>query len=469
PIKELKSLRVGVVFSGGPAAGGHNCLWGLYEGIKKYHKESSLVGFLSGPSGIIEGKYKELDDQILQDYYNEGGFDCLGSGRTKIETKEQFEKAKQTIKQLALDALVVIGGDDTNTNAALLAEYLEAENEKVAVIGIPKTIDGDMRGEMIEASFGFDSAAAVYAELLGNIARDAISSRKYYHFVKIMGRTASHLALECALAVQPNLTFIGEEVQDLQLSIKDITDEIVNLVEARAKKGIYHGVIVFPEGLIEFIPEMKSLIKELNALLAKMDQNQAIEHLSAKAKDLFLRLPQKIQQQLLIDRDSHGNVQVSLIETEKLFLELSQEELGKRGSKFSPLSHFFGYEGRCCLPTNFDATYCFNLGLAAAHIAMKGVTGYIVAIANLTKDPQDWIVKALPLARLIHFEMRKGVMKTVIEKKLVDVKGLVFKQFMKNREECKLQDCYINPGPIQFFGPAANKISSTLIIENQKQ
>jgi len=330
------------------------------------------------------------------------------------------------------------------------------------VIGLPKTIDGDMRGGLIEASFGFDSAAKVYSELLGNIARDAISSRKYYHFVKIMGRTATHLALECALQVRPNLTFVGEEVQEKKSSIADITKEIADLIEERGKRGKQYGVVVFPEGLIEFIPEMKSLIHELNTILATGLTSGVAEKLSATANTLFEMLPQEIQQQLLLDRDAHGNVQLSLIQTEKLFVELVEKELKKREVKFFPLTHFFGYEGRCCLPSNFDATYCYNLGLAAAYLAQEGKTGYIVAIQGLKNNPEEWTVRAVPLFSLIHFEKRKGVLKPVIEKQLVDLHGPVFKEFEKHRSDWKLEDHYLNPGPIQYFGPTANTISHTL-------
>ncbi len=464
--KEGKALRVGVLFSGGQAAGGHNCLWGLYDALKKSHKESLLFGFLNGPSGLIDGKYKELTEEVLKSYYNEGGFDCLGSGRTKIETSEQFHKSHKTIESLGLDAVVIIGGDDTNTNAALLAEYLLTVGEKASIIGLPKTIDGDMRGGRIEMSFGFDSAANIYAEMVGNIARDAASSRKYYHFIKIMGRTASHLALECALQVRPNLTFIGEEVQEKKSSIREIVKEIADLVEAREKQGKNYGVIVFPEGLIEFIPEMKSLIKELNTILATTDATSAPSKLSSAAKIVYESLPKDIQDQLVLDRDSHGNVQVSLIQTEKLFAELVTEELKKRKS-FAPLTHFFGYEGRSCLPSNFDANYCYNLGFGAGELVIAKKTGYIVAIQHLTKQVEEWKVSAVPLHSMIHFEMRKGVSKPVIQKALVNLQGPVFKEFAKHRGQWRLEDHYLSPGPMQYFGPAANKISRTLALEAQ--
>jgi pyrophosphate--fructose-6-phosphate 1-phosphotransferase len=460
-------LVVGVVFSGGQAAGGHNCLWGLYDALKKHHLGSRLFGFLNGPSGVIDGKYKELMEDSLKPYYNEGGFDCLGSGRTKIETEEQFQKSHKTIQMLGLDALIVIGGDDTNTNAALLSEYLLSVDSKTSVIGLPKTIDGDMRGGGIEISFGFDSAANVYAELIGNIARDAASSGKYYHFIKIMGRTATHLALECALQVRPNLTLVGEEIAEKKSSLADITKEIADLVEERAKKGKHHGVVVFPEGLIEFIPEMKNLVKELNALLASFDVDKAISSLSSESKDVYDRLPLDIQGELSFERDPHGNVQVSLIQTEKLFANLVQKELKKRGQKFSPLTHFFGYEGRSCLPSNFDANYCYNLGFAAAHLAIGKRTGYIVSIKGLSKSIEEWVIRAIPLVNLIHFEIRKGKSKPVIVKKLVDLRGPVFKEFARKRADWRLEDHYLNPGPIQYFGPTANKISLTLSLENQ--
>lgn len=466
-LKTTAPIAVGVVFSGGQAAGGHNCLWGLYDALKKHHPESRLFGFLDGPSGIVDGKYKELTEVSLKPYYNEGGFDCLGSGRTKIETEEQLSKSHKTIEALKLGALIVIGGDDTNTNAALLAEYLLSVHSKAVVIGLPKTIDGDMRGCGIELSFGFDSAANVYSELVGNIARDAASSRKYYHFIKIMGRTATHLALECALQVRPNLTFIGEEVAEKKSSLADITKEIADLVEEREERGKRHGVVIFPEGLIEFIPEMKALVKELNTLLATSDIEGALKGLSCESKAVYEALPKDIQGQLTLDRDPHGNVQVSLIQTEKLFADLVQKELKNRGKKFSPLTHFFGYEGRSCLPSNFDANYCYNLGFAAAQLAIAKRTGYIVSIQGLKNPVEDWKVTAIPLPSLIHFELRKGKYKPVIMKKLVDLQGPVFKEFVNGRALWRCEDHYLNPGPMQYFGPTANKISLTLALENQ--
>lgn len=473
PKEEKNPMTVGVLLSGGQAAGGHNCICALGDALWAQSLGHKLYGFLGGPSGLIDGEYRELTKEHLDEYLNEGGFDLLRSGRTKIETKEQFESVQKTVEVLGLDALVIIGGDDTNTNAALLAEYFLSIGSNCSVIGLPKTIDGDMRGQGIEMSFGFDTAAKVYAEMIGNIARDAASAGKYYHMIKVMGRTASHIALECALQVQPNLTFIGEEVQAKGLSLVDITNEIADLIVKRAEQNKNFGVVVFPEGLIEFIPEMKTLVGELNEHLATGGEANAIAKLSSDSKLVFETLPERIQKQLTLDRDSHGNVQVSHIQTEALFIDLVQRELkkrkeaGKYKGKFSPIMHFFGYEGRSCLPSNFDATYCYNLGYAAAHLALSQKTGYIVALKGLASAAENWSIEAIPLPSMITFEMRKGKNKPVIKKQLVDLEGNVFKAFAKNRVSWVMNDEFMSPGPIQYWGPESEKISQTLLLESQ--
>lgn len=464
-------LRVGFVFSGGQAPGGHNVAYGLLIALKTMNEKSSLLGFLDGPKGIIENKYREITSEILAPYRNQGGFDLIGSGRTKIETEEQFASAAKTVADLKLDGLVIIGGDDSNTNAALLAEYFLKHQIATRVIGVPKTIDGDLKNEYIEIPFGFDSATKTFSEIIGNILIDTLSAKKYTFFIKLMGRTASHIALECALRTHANLTFIGEEVEAQKRTIADITREITDLIIERSKKGKEYAVILIPEGLIEFIPECKILIKELNTLLAsdqkhanhleslndKKDKKEYISKLLSKeSQQCLASLPSEIQFQLLQDRDPHGNVQVSKIETERLFIETVSIELKKRQNhkvKFSPQPLFCGYEGRACLPSNFDSQYCFALGHVAALLINGGATGYICCIQKLHLPTEEWKIAGIPLVSMIHLEERHGKSKPVIKKALVDLKSKFFEEFNLQRNNWRLDDNYLNPGPIQFFGP----------------
>ncbi len=433
------ALKVGVFFSGGQAAGGHNVIAGLFDALKQIHTHSELVGFLEGPIGVLENRRKILGEDAIAPYRNQGGFDLIGSGRLKIETKEQFAKALQNTQDL--DGIVVIGGDDSNTNAALMAEFFAAHGSKTKVVGVPKTIDGDLRSEDIEMSFGFDSACKTYAELIGNIAKDALSAKKYYHFIKLMGRSASHITLECALQTQPNLALIGEE----RKSLAEIVDEIVDLVKKRKEAGKEYGVILVPEGLIEFIPEIEQLIQELNQLLAK---SEPISHLTPASAAIFADLPEKIQKQLTMQRDSHGNVQVSMIETELLLIE----KVKKKCPHLQVVQHFLGYEGRSCLPSNFDANYSYALGLFSALCIRDQLTGVIGSIQHLRGSVDAWHFKAVPISRLMHFEMRQGKEKPVIQKTLVDMNQSSYIEFSRKRVSWQLQDQYISPGPIQFFG-----------------
>jgi len=452
---ESKPLNIGVVLSGGQAAGGHNVIAGLFDAIKQFHPESHLFGFLGGPAGIIDGKYKDLSEDELANYCNQGGFDLIGSGRTKIETNEQFTKALEVALSLKLDGLVVIGGDDSNTNAALLAEYFIEKGCKTRVVGVPKTIDGDLRNEHVAISFGFDTACKTYSEMIGNIARDALSAKKYTHFIKLMGRSASHIALECALQTQPNITLIGEEVEAKNQTLQEIAEDLISIIERRGKEGKNYGVVLIPEGLIEFIPEMKVLIQELNTLLAK--EGGSAEKLSADSKKTFDYLPKEIQNQLLLDRDPHGNVQVSHIQTEMLLSHVVKAELKKRNfeGKFNAVHHFFGYEGRSGFPSNFDATYCYSLGMVSALLVREGLSGYMSCVTGLTKPAAEWGVCALPITSLMNMEMRKGKEKPVIQKALVDLQGKAFKDFERHRDKWKLQDHYQFPGPIQFEGDSS--------------
>lgn len=463
-----RALRVGVVLSGGQAAGGHNVIGALFDALQSFDSTSTLVGFLGGPSGIVEGRFEELKLEKIEAYRNSGGFDMIGSGRTKIETPEQFEAALKTVQSLSLDGLVVVGGDDSNTNAAVLAEYFLSKKCSTKVVGVPKTIDGDLKNEHIEISFGFDTACKIYAELIGNIAKDALSAKKYYHFIKLMGRSASHIALECALQTHPNLTFIGEEMASTKRTLSSLTLEIADMICKRAEKGKHYGLIVVPEGLIEFIEEIKLLIKEINAILAKGTANDVVQNLSAEAKETFTFLPEKIQRQFLLERDPHGNVQVSHIATEELLIHAVQKELKKRENykgKFNPVNHFFGYEGRSAFPSNFDASYCYALGLTAALLIQKGVTGYMSVISNLSAPEKEWKVSGVPLVSMMRFEERKGKRKAVVQKSLVDLAGAPFACFAKEREKWMLEDDYLSPGPIQYFGPSSLCDSTTLTLQ----
>lgn len=469
-----KPLRVGFVFSGGQAAGGHNVASGLFDALKKMHSDSQLFGFLGGPKGIIENKHMEITAEIIAPYRNQGGFDLIGSGRTKIETEEQFAAAAKTVNALKLDGLVIVGGDDSNTNAALLAEYFLAKNVPVKVIGVPKTIDGDLKNENIEIPFGFDSATKTFSEIIGNILTDALSAKKYTFFIKLMGRTASHIALECALKTHANLTLIGEEIEYKKKTIRDITREITDLIIERSQIGKDYGVILIPEGLIEFIPECRQLIQELNTLLSpQKGYINALEQISApeekisfinqllkkESQKCLASLPEAIQLQLLLDRDPHGNVQVSKIDTERLFIELVSREIKFRENeenlkiKFSPQPLFCGYEGRACLPSNFDCQYCYALGHVAVLLINAGATGYICSIQKLNQSVDGWQMSGLPLVSMIHLEERHGQAKPVIKKALVDLEGSLFKIFQEAQKRWRLDDAYINPGPIQFFGP----------------
>lgn len=483
-------LRVGVVLSGGQAPGGHNVISGLYDALKKMNNESQLFGFLNGPSGIIENKSVEITEAMLKPYRNQGGFDLIGSGRTKIETPEQFDSSKKTMQLLHLDGLVVVGGDDSNTNAALLAEYFKAHNCLTTVVGVPKTIDGDLKNESIEISFGFDTAAKTYSDIIGNIMRDTLSAKKYYYFIKLMGRSASHITLECALQTRPNLALIGEEVEAKQKTLKDLTNEIADLVVKRAAQGKEYGVILIPEGIIEFIPEFKQLISELNSLLTvdkphggfldKMrSKEEKVEYvkklLSSHSGECFESIPSEIQTQLLIDRDPHGNVQVSKIETERLFIDMVSQELkrrkksGKYEGKFSAQPHFCGYEGRSCMPSNFDSQYCYALGHVAAVLVNGKASGFISCVQNTTARVEDWVAAGVPLLSLIHLETRHGKSKPVIKKALVELDGKVFESFKKMRQAWILEDQYCTPGPIQFFGPVelTDAVTKTLAIEKE--
>lgn len=471
---EKAPVNVGVILSGGQAPGGHNVISGIFDGIKKINPESKLYGFLGGPGGLVDYKYMELTADIIDDYRNTGGFDIIGSGRTKLEEEWQFDKGLEIANDLNLKALVIIGGDDSNTNACVLAEYYAAKNAGVQVIGCPKTIDGDLKNGMIEASFGFDTATKVYSELIGNIQRDANSAKKYWHFIKLMGRSASHIGLECALKTQPNITLISEEVADKKQTLGEIVDYMAGIVAKRAENGDNFGVALIPEGLIEFIPEMKILISELNDLLAEGSLSEkefkhlrkshrlawVAEHITPKSSKVFKSLPSGIATQLTLDRDPHGNVQVSLIETEKLLGEMVKtklEEMKKAGEyvgKFGTQYHFFGYEGRCAAPSNFDADYCYSLGYTASVLISEGKTGYMSSIRNLTAPAEEWIAGGVPVTMMMNMEKRSGHMKPVIQKALVELDGAPFKYFVSKRGEWAFNTHYIYPGPIQYFGPS---------------
>ncbi len=466
-----RPINVGVILSGGQAPGGHNVISGLFDGIKRIHRDSRLFGFVMGPGGLVEHKYIELTASIIDEYRNTGGFDIIGSGRTKLETKDQFDRGLEILKELNISALVIIGGDDSNTNAAVLAEYYKQVGAGVQVIGCPKTIDGDLKNDLIETSFGFDTATKVYSEVIGNIQRDCNSAKKYWHFIKLMGRSASHIALECALQTQPNVCIISEEIEAKNLTLQDVVNQLADVVAARAAEGNNFGTVLIPEGLIEFIPAVGRLIAELNDLLAKEEKTFAaldreaqrqwvIEHLSADNAKTYEALPEGVARQLTLDRDPHGNVQVSLIETEKLLSEMVGKRLeqmraeGKYNGKFSALHHFFGYEGRCADPSNFDADYCYALGFNAACLINAGVTGYMSSVRNLVKPAVQWIAGGIPITMMMNMERRHGEMKPVIQKALVKLDGAPFRKFAAHRRDWALNTCYVYPGPIQYFGPA---------------
>lgn len=464
-----KAINVGVILSGGQAPGGHNVIAGIFDGVKAINPDGRVYGFLMGPDGLVKHNYIELTSEIIDEYRNTGGFDIIGSGRTKLEEVEQYDKGLEIIKKLQLNALVIIGGDDSNTNAAVLAEYYKAKGEAVQVIGCPKTIDGDLKNEQIETSFGFDTATKVYSEVIGNIQRDCNSARKYWHFIKLMGRSASHIALECALQVQPNVAIVSEEVEEKNLTLNDVVEYIADIVARRAAAGNNFGTVLIPEGLIEFIPAFKALIAELNDYLAHHEEEfravaaadqraYIISKLSAANSELYASLPTTVARQLTLDRDPHGNVQVSLIETEKLLAEMVGSKLaewkkeGKYTGKFSPLTHFFGYEGRCAMPSNFDADYCYALGRTAACLISAGVTGYMSSVQNLTAPAEEWIAGGIPTTMMMNMERRHGQMKPVIQKALVRLDGKPFQYFASKRDEWAIETSYIYPGPIQFYG-----------------
>jgi pyrophosphate--fructose-6-phosphate 1-phosphotransferase len=483
--KTLKALTVGVVLSGGQAAGGHNVIAGLYDSLKCISKDSKLIGFLGGPSGILDDEVLEMKDAIIDEYRNTGGFDIIRSGRTKIESEEQFARSLEVCKLRNLDALVIIGGDDSNTNAALLAEYFLANKTDIKVIGVPKTIDGDLKCEFIETSFGFDTACKTYSELIGNIERDSKSAAKYWHFIKLMGRSASHIALECALQTAPNYCFISEEVKEKNMSLANLVDGLAEVVVKRYENGENYGVVLIPEGLIEFIPEVGNLIGEINNLLGINEDEFASlsgfaaqvswlgSKLSKASAAVFASLPENIQAQLLMDRDPHGNVQVSRIETEKLLIQMTEKKLkelkkeGKYNGKFSALNHFFGYEGRCAFPSNFDANYCYSLGYIATLLISSGLTGYMSSIMDLEKPVSEWIPGGVPISMMMNMEERKGKMKGVIKKALVELDGKPFKALAAKRDEWALKTSFIYPGAIQYFGPdeVCNLPTETLKLE----
>ena len=467
-----KKQVVGVILSGGQAPGGHNVISGLYDALKATNKDNVLLGFKGGPDGLLKNDYVEFDDAFIDAYRNTGGFDIIGSGRTKLETKEQFAIVAENAKKNGLTAVVIIGGDDSNTNAATLAEYMAAQNTGIQVIGCPKTIDGDLKNEDIEASFGFDTATKTYSELIGNIERDANSAKKYWHFIKVMGRSASHVALECALQTQPNICLIGEEVAAKKMSLAQITNYIADSVEKRGNNGNNFGVAIIPEGIVEFVPEFSKLIAEINELLAgsKTEEFNALPDwtakynfikngLTAESFAVFDILPQGIQQQLFLERDPHGNVQVSLIESEKLFSEMVKNELAKRKAagtykgKFGAQHHFFGYEGRCAFPSNFDADYCYSLGYNAFMLIQYGYTGYLSKVSNISKPAEEWVAGGMPITKMMNMERRNGEDKPVIRKALVELEGKPFKYFEAHRDEWAVETAFTFPGAIQYYGP----------------
>ncbi|NMA74268.1 MAG: diphosphate--fructose-6-phosphate 1-phosphotransferase [Bacteroidales bacterium] len=485
---DLPAINVGVILSGGQAPGGHNVISGLFDGLKKLNGESKLYGFILGPAGLINHEYKELTGDIIDEYRNTGGFDIIGSGRTKLESVEDFEKGYKILKELNISALVIIGGDDSNTNACVLAEYYAQKKYGIQVIGCPKTIDGDLKNSWIETSFGFDTACKVYSEVIGNIQRDCNSAKKYWHFIKLMGRSASHIALECALQTQPNICLISEEIAHKEQSLDDVVEYIASVIAQRAAEGNNFGTVLIPEGIIEFIPAMKRLIAELNDFLAENaeefshikeshQRDYVISKLSPENAKTYASLPATVARQLSLDRDPHGNVQVSQIETEKLLSEMVNTKLnkwkeeGKYVGKFSALHHFFGYEGRCAAPSNFDADYCYSLGFNAAALIEGGKTGYMSSIRNTIAPADEWIAGGVPITMMMNMERRHGEMKPVIQKALVDLDGAPFKEFAANREKWAKDTCYVYPGPIQYFGPAnvSDQPAKTLQLEQQNR
>ena len=483
--KEYAPMNIGIILSGGQAPGGHNVICGLYDELKKQNAGNKLYGFLMGPGGLVDHKYIELTDELIDEYRNTGGFDLIGSGRTKLEEEDQFESGLKIIRELGIKAIVIIGGDDSNTNACVLAEYYAAHNYGVQVIGCPKTIDGDLKNEQIETSFGFDTACKTYAEVIGNIQRDANSARKYWHFIKLMGRSASHIALECALQCQPNVCIISEEVEEKNMTLDDIVTYIAGVVAKRAANGNNFGTVLIPEGLIEFIPAMKRLIAELNDLLATPEAaNVAVSEqrawilskLSAENAAIYESLPEGVAKQLTMERDPHGNVQVSLIETEKLLSEMVASKLaawkaeGKFVGKFAAQHHFFGYEGRCAAPSNYDADYCYALGTSAAQLVANGKTGYMTIVRNTTAPADQWVAGGVPITMMMNMERRNGKMKPVIKKALVRLDGAPFKEFAAHREEWAENTCFVYPGPIQYFGPTevCDQCTMTLKLEQGK-
>lgn len=483
----MPPINAGVILSGGQAPGGHNVIAGLFDGLKAANPESRLFGFILGPGGLVEHKYMELTADIIDEYRNTGGFDMIGSGRTKLERREQFDKGLEILKEMGISALVIIGGDDSNTNAAVLAEYYRSIGAGVSVIGCPKTIDGDLKNDLIETSFGFDTACKVYSEVIGNIQRDCNSARKYWHFIKLMGRSASHIALECALQTHPNVCIISEEVEANDLSLDEIVNRIARVVARRAAEGNNFGTVLIPEGLIEFIPAMKRLIAELNDFLARnkaefkmikksVRHSYLISKLSKENAALYASLPEGVARQLALDRDPHGNVQVSLIETEKLLAEMVDNRLsewkeeGRYRGKFATQMHFFGYEGRCAAPSNYDADYCYSLGYAASCLIRAGKTGYMASVRNTTAPAAEWTAGGIPITMMMNMEQRDGVMKPVIRKALVQLDGAPFRAYAAMRDEWAMTTDYVYPGPIQYFGPSevCDAPTKTLQLEQGK-
>ncbi len=483
-----QKLNVGIILSGGQAPGGHNVISGIFDAVKKLDPENKLYGFLMGPGGLVDHDYIELTSGIIDEYRNTGGFDMIGSGRTKLEKEDQFEKGLEIIRRLDIKAIVIIGGDDSNTNACVLAEYYAAKNYGVQVIGAPKTIDGDLKNDQIEASFGFDTATKTYSEVIGNIERDANSARKYWHFIKLMGRSASHIALECALQTQPNICLISEEIEKNDLTLNQIVEQIATAVAQRAADGNNFGVVLIPEGLIEFIPSIGRLIDELNDLLAahgddyknleaEEQKKYIVAHLSKENAETFETLPADVARQLSLDRDPHGNVQVSLIETEKLISDMVADKLalwkkeGKFVGAFAALHHFFGYEGRCAAPSNFDADYCYALGVSAVQLIANGKTGYMAIVKNLSEPTDEWRAGGVPITMMMNMERRNGEMKPVIRKALVDLEGAPFQKFALKRTQWAKETCYVYPGPIQYWGPASvsDRTTRTLALEQGKK